>query len=165
MLILLFSMAVAIVLLWPDTIAGRALRRLMIEQPARKVAQITPGTALFALLVMLVIAVVIGVAKRDGVALLAQGVPEGIAWFATFDVATYIDVIALAWLLAATVRLRAAYGALTASVARAKRLTTLWLSGLRVRGKSGARRRARRCGQRAPRPSPDQDEVWPALAA
>ena len=160
MLTLLFCMAAAIILVWPDTTCGRTLRRLMIELPART---LTPGAVLFALLVMLAIAVVIGLARGDGVFLVAQGVPEGIAWFATFEVATYLDVIALAWLLAATVRLRAAYDALKAAAARARRLAVERAGALRLRSRMGARDRSRRGARRTPPPSRDDEPAWSGL--
>jgi hypothetical protein len=162
MLIFLFCAAAAVAWLFPDTPAGRALRRLLVDLPARKLAQLTAGRVIFALLVMLAIAAAIGFAKTDGIALLAQGLPDGIAWFATFDVATYLDVIAIAWLLAAAVRLRAAYDGLRTLAARARRLAQPWIKMLRLR-KTGARSRSRRPGEKPPPPRED-DRAWPALA-
>ena len=164
MLIFLFCAAAAMAWLFPETPTGRSLRRLLVDLPARKLAQVTPGKVIFALLVVLAIAAAIGLARTDGIFLVAQGLPDGIAWFATFDVATYLDVIALAWLLAAMVRLRAAYEGLRALADQAKRLAQRWVTVLRVRGRPGARTRSRRAGGKPPRPPRDEEPGWPALA-
>lgn len=164
MLIFLFCAVAATAWLFPDTPAGRSLRRLLVDLPARKLAQLTPGAVIFALLIVLAIAGAIGLARTDGIFLVAQGLPDGIAWFATFDVAAYLDVIALAWLLAAMVRLRTAYDALRALAAQARRLAQLWIAMLRVRGRAGASTRSRRAGGKPPPPSRDDEPGWPALA-
>ena len=164
MLIFLFCAAAAMAWLFPETPAGRSLRRLLIDLPARKLAQVTPGMVIFALLMVIATAVAIALARSDGIFLVAQGLPEGIAWFATFDVATYLDVIALAWLLAAMVRLRAAYDAFRVLAARAKRLARRWVTVLRVRGRARARTRSRHMGGKPPRPPSDEEPGWPVLA-
>jgi hypothetical protein len=117
---------------------------------------------IFALFVMLAIALAIGLFRTDSVFLVAQGLPEGIAWAATFDVVTYLDVIALAWLLAAVVRLRAAYEGLQALADQAKRLTRRLIATLRIRG--GMRSRARRADRKRLPPARDEEAAWPAAA-
>jgi hypothetical protein len=164
MLIFLFCAVAAMAWLFPETPTGRSLRRLLVDLPARKLAQLTPGHVIFALLVAIAIALAIGLFRTDGIFLVAQGLPEGIAWFATFDVATYLDVIALAWLLAAMVRLRAAYDGLRALADQAKRLAQRWVAVLRVRGRAGARTRSRRAAGKPPRPLRDEEPGRPALA-
>jgi hypothetical protein len=164
MLIFLFCAVAAMVWLFPDTPAGRSLRRLMVDLPARKLAQVTPGHMIFALLIVLAITLAIGLFRTDGIFLVAQGLPEGIAWFATFDVATYLDVIALAWLLSAMVRLRAAYQGLRALADQAKRLAQGWIAMLRIRDRAGARTRSRRTGGKPRPPPPDEEAGWPAFA-
>jgi hypothetical protein len=82
----------------------------------------------------------------------------------SFDAATYLDLIAVAWLLAATVRLRAAYDALRAVIVRAGRLARPWIRMLRLRAATGARSRSRRGGHRAPPPPREGDGAWLAFA-
>ena len=164
MLIFLFCAAAAMAWLFPETPTGRSLRRLLVDLPARKLAQLTPGTVIFGLLVVLAIALAIGLFRTDGIFLVAQGLPEGVAWCATFDVATYLDVIALAWLLAAMVRLRAAYDALRVLADQAKRLAQCWVTQLRVRDRDGARARSRRTDRKCPPPAQDDEPAWPAAA-
>lgn len=113
---------------------------------------------LFGLLLLLLVGAAIALARTEYVVLL-QGVPEGIAWFATFDIATYLDVIALGVLLSATVRLRAIYAALKAWVAGSA-------LGRRVRRGQSARSRSPRPERGAPPPSNDDEPAWwaPGLA-
>lgn len=167
MLTLLLCAAMAVAWRWPQTPVGRMLRRLMVEWPARQLVKLapgrmlpklTPGKVLFVLLVLLAVAAAIAVSRTEAVILL-QGAPEGIAWFATFDIAAYLDVIALALMLGATVRLRAIYAALKAWVAR----SALGRLAARVRGGRGARSRAPRVGRRLPPPSNDDEPAWPAF--
>jgi hypothetical protein len=164
MLIGLFCAAVAVLVFWPETGCGRFLRRGLVDAPARMFARLTPGGVLFALFVVLAIGAVIGLAKTDAVFVLAQGAPEGIAWLVTFDVATYLDLIAVAWLLAAAVRLRSAYEALRAVIVRANCLARPWIRMLCLRGATGARSRSRRRGHRAPPPPREREWAWLAFA-
>jgi hypothetical protein len=160
MLTFLFCAVAAMAWLFPDTPAGRRLRRLLVDLPARKLSQLTAGGVIFALLVVLAVAAAIALARTDGILLAAQGLPDGIAWFAAFDVATYLDVIALAWLLAAMVRLRAAYDGLRALAAQVRGLARRWITVLRVRGRPGARTRSRHAGAKPPRPPRDEEPGW-----
>jgi hypothetical protein len=152
MFLVLFCVAVGVAVLWPDTSPGRALRRWMIELPAER---LTPGVLLVGLLALIAFATVIGLGRTDAIFLLAQGVPEGIGWFVTFDIATYLDVIALAWLLAATVRLRTVYAAVKTLAACAWRLPSS--RGARPRPGPARARRGSRPGGRLPTPSKDED--------
>lgn len=117
-LILLFCLALAIGWLFPKTSLGKLLHGVLIAAPARALSRLTPATAIFGVLAIIGITAFIQFARTDGLMILAQGIPEGIAWFVTFDVATYVDVIALVWLVAATVRLRMVWRALRASGAK-----------------------------------------------
>lgn len=160
MLYLWFCTAMALVFRGRPT--RERLRHLLIELPARKLGQLTPPRLAFLLLVVAAAAAVIAFAKSDGMALVAQAVPEGLGWFAAFDVATYIDVIALIWLVAATVRLRAALHALRSATDRARRWM-LSVTGLfHDRSKSGARSRSRRDRRKIARPPKGEGEGWPA---
>ena len=160
MLIFLCCMALAVAWMFPETPVGRLLRRLSIKAPARALARLTPATAIFAFMVILAIAAVVQFAKTDGLIMIAQAIPDGIAWFVTFDVATYIDVIALVWLVAATVRIRAVYQALRSGI---RRWVLRNVGALRDRTVHGAGRRLPR-GRRTTSPPKKEDEDWRAPA-
>jgi hypothetical protein len=112
------------------------------------------GRVALALLVLLAIALVaIAIARSDVFVFLAQGMPEGIAWFVTFDIATYLDVIALGLVLGATLRLRAVYGAFKAWVARS-------VMGRATHRRRSARSRSPRPERNAPPTSNDDGRAW-----
>jgi E3 ubiquitin-protein ligase DOA10 len=159
MLTLMFSTALAIALLLSYTQTGKVLRDMLIDLPARQLAKLTPARIALAVFVIAAIAGLIAFAKSDGLMLVAQGVPEAIGVFATFDVATYVDVIGMLLLLAAAVRVRAALQASCAVAARSWRWLlrcTKRLSSVRHR----AMARRRRPRKTAPRPSDGDDRGW-----
>jgi hypothetical protein len=166
MLILLLCAAVIVAWRWPQTAVGRALHQLLVDWPARLLAELNLGRVLpkritsgrVALIVPILLAVLIAfvVAHNDGLVFLAQGMPEGIAWFATFDIATYLDVIALGLVLGATVRLRALYGAFKTWLARSA-------IGRWVRRAPAARSRSPRPERKAPPASNDDGPAWADL--
>jgi hypothetical protein len=164
---LLCAAAMVVVWRWPQTPVGRALRSLMVDWPADKLAKLDPrkalpkltaGKILFVILLFLAIAAAIALARTEAVVLL-QGVPEGVAWFATFDIATYLDVIAVALVLGATVRLRAIYAAIKAWTMR----SALGRLAVGLRPSQGARSRSRRDARRPQPPSNDDEPAWPTL--
>jgi len=161
---LLFA-ALVIAVLAPESQAGKLLRDLLIDLPTRQLAKLTPARIVFGLLVIAAIAGLVAFAKSDGLMLAAQGVPELIGWFAAFDVATYMDVIGLLLLIAATSRMRAAFQASCAAVVRLWRWSMRCTKRLHfIRHKARARRQRPR--KIAPPPSDGDDRgCWaPAYA-
>jgi hypothetical protein len=163
MLFFLLCAAMIVAWRWPETPVGRILHRLLVAWPAHQLARLddilpkrASGKLLLLLLIVLTVSLAIVVARNDGLIFLAQGMPEGIAWSATFDIATYLDVVALGLMLGATIRLRAVYVALRSWLAR----TAL---GRVVRRVSGARTRSPRPERKAPPPSNDEEPAWPGL--
>jgi hypothetical protein len=146
MLIILVCAILAAMTLWPQTPAGRFLRRWVVEAPARK---LTPGVMIFGTFLLLAVVGALLFMKSEGMVVLAQA-PEAISWFAAFDIGTYIDVIAVAWLLAATVRLQAAGRAAASALSQVRRRVLA-----RVTGRGRAPRRARRPQRHAPPPADD----------
>jgi hypothetical protein len=162
-LITLFCVALATALLPPQTSVGKLLRRLLIEWPARALSKLTPARIVFALLVPTATIGLITFAKIDGLTVGAQAIPEGLTWFAAFDVATYIDVIGLVLLVAATVRFRAAHRAACSAAARVRQWVSRCVGALRERSQSGARSRSHRIRRQDPPPT-GEDGGWPAPA-
>src|SRR5579862_6542158 len=95
MLELVICAAMVILLAWPETLVGKRLHRLLVELPAQKLSQVRTAHVAFILLLVMPTAVAVAFARTDGPFLVAQGA-EGLAWFATVDIATYVDVAALA---------------------------------------------------------------------
>jgi len=148
MLIWLVAAALGAMLLFPETTIGRGLRRLLVDKPAAALNRGRRGhLALVALIgVMLAIAFAMG---REGFIVAGQ-VPEAVAWFAAFDIATYVDVVALALIVATAVRLKSAIAFVRAAPALLRRRVTSGMRRLRT-----ARKR------RAP-PADSEGEPWPA---
>ena len=150
MLIILFCAAVATMVLWPQTPAATFLRRWLVEAPARR---LRPGVLVFGAVLLIGVAAALAFGGSDGFMVAAQA-PEAIAWFATFDVATWIDVIVVAWLLSASVRIGAALQSLGHAVVRTAGAV---LASAKARGR--APRQTRRVRRRAP-PPPDEGRGW-----
>ncbi len=154
MLFALLCLALAIAGLCPETPIGRELKRLLIEAPAGKLSRIRRSHVVIALAFVAMAAVLILIGGREGMWLAGGYVPEGIAWAAAFDIATYLDVFALVWLATATVRLRAVWRFAKTALRHAVR-GPVWLAGrVAARGRTA----------RKPRPSSpsakDDDGGW-----
>ncbi|WP_333592442.1 hypothetical protein [Brevundimonas sp.] len=83
-------------LAWTDTAVGRALREALVQRPARKLAAITRGKAVFwtALILAGVLAVVLF--EMEGLRLFGMMAPEALTWFMMFDVGVFIDALIIA---------------------------------------------------------------------
>jgi hypothetical protein len=95
MLVLMLCAALIAILALPDTLVGKALRRLLIELPAQALSRLTPGRIAMGLAVMGVGVLVAVLFEAEGLRLLGMAAPEGLAWVAAFDVATFLDLSAL----------------------------------------------------------------------
>jgi len=145
-------------ILWlaPDTPIGRQLRRALVEWPAERLSLLRLGHVLLILLLAAASAALIALAKSDGAFLMAQGLPEALASLAAFDVASYLDVLALGWLLAASVRLRVVKATFGSALARAR----LWVARRAMPRARAPRRRP----AASPPPANADDEGWPGFA-
>ena len=137
----------------------RDLRKMLVEAPARWLAQLTPGKVICMLGLLFAVSMVIAFAHTDGLLVFGQGTADAAVWIATFDIATYLDVVVLVWLVTTTIRIR---GVVRAAVARAARAVRPVMSGtpapLRRSVGRGARRRR---GARKPsKPSAGGDRGW-----
>jgi hypothetical protein len=151
----LLVFAIGLVLwLAPDTPLARQLRKTLVERPAERLSRVRPGAVLLILLLAAVSAAILAIAKSEGALLVAQGLPEALASFAALDVATYFDVLAVAWLFGASVRLRALRSVASSGVAHVRR----WIAR-----RAAPRRRAQRSRPAAPRAANPDDEGWPAF--
>jgi len=166
MLVILLGVIFAIVGFCPESDIGKLLRRALVEMPARKFARLTKRRVVLgaALLVFLVGAVALARLVEDG-AMFIQFVPEGFAWMAAFDVASYLELMAAVWLVAGALSLRAVERAMRATAARARQWAANRLRMLVVAMGRLAERRARRIGRRkmAAKKSKDQDRPTPGL--
>ncbi|MFN3670156.1 MAG: hypothetical protein ACK4VY_12675 [Brevundimonas sp.] len=129
-LVLLLAVLLAVA---PDSAVGRALRRGLVEAPARALNRLRPGKVVFlALLVAAGVAAVL-LFEAEGLRLYGFMLPDLLAWFAVFDVGVFIEALLIAG---------AVMGANVPGVARAR------FSALN----RGIARLITRRGARAPRP-------------
>ncbi|HEV2532807.1 hypothetical protein [Phenylobacterium sp.] len=144
-----------IVWLAPETPVGKLLRRALVDWPAERLSRIRPGLVILIVLLIAASVALIVVAKNEGAFLVAQGLPEAIASIFALDVATYLDILVMAWLVAASVRLRAVKAVIGSATARVRRL---------IVRRTSPRVRARRRRPAARPPPNSDDEAWPGFA-
>lgn len=154
MLILLSLVVAAIALRFPDTPGGRLVKQILIEAPTRLAARITFGRIVGLLFVGLIVAGLFALAKTDGLMMAGPTAQEGLAWLATFDVATWVDTVALVMLIGAAARLRVTWRFASEVARRIRDRVLVRIAavsrGLRVAANSRARR-TRRPGSRPPK--------------
>jgi hypothetical protein len=137
------------------------LRRWLVERPAELLSRMSLGRVAFALVLLVGVLVLIHVFRGDGVMLTASGFGEVASWFVAFDVGTYLDVLAVVWLLGANRQVRAA-------MTHIRRLAIQKFGLLRQARLGQARPRSLRAARRRPQGARDDDPApwgWPALTA
>ena len=159
MLAIILFAVLAVAVLAPETPLGKAVRQCLIDVPARKLNSLKRAHWLAVIVAVGMLLALFVYAKTEGVMLFAQGLPEALSWFAMFDVATYIDAMAVIALLAATVRLRTTYLALRSAATLVRRWVLTCLR--RFRPTQGCRRnRRRRALPTALGDSKEEDAGW-----
>jgi hypothetical protein len=141
----------AVMLLLPQTREGLALRRWLVEAPARALNRLRGGHVKLALMIALAGAAAIALG-REAMLVFASGAPELIGWIAAFDIATYADIVAAALIVAAAVRLKSA-------AAYVRLLSGRW------RARRTSRRAVRAPLKRKAPPADSEGEPWPAALA
>lgn len=109
---ILLLMATFTLLFAPDTPTGRFLHRHLVVGLARRLDRVRAGHVLLMLILCAGAALVIGVMRGDGLALLGMVAPEASSWIITFEVSSYLDIAAAVVFAAATVRMRGLTGML-----------------------------------------------------
>ena len=138
----------------PQTPIGKALRRVLIDKPAARLARFTRGDAAVMVLLMLTAAMVTLVGEGDGIRLLTLTAPDVAIWITTFELSAYVDIL---------MALAAA-----ASSLRVRTFMTRWISVFTRRPTAKAHKRAIRSRKtRSTNADNDDDRHWrqTALAA
>lgn len=145
-------MSIALLILWMallaarGTPAGRAMRRVMVEAPARRLSRVTRGHILLAIVTLSLIVGAIWLLDNDGRMIVSMGLPDFLSFAAAVDLSALLDLAAVAVIAATTIRFRAVGAWLRQTIAP-------------------RRPRARRPRVRRQRPPANDDERRPALAA
>ncbi len=90
----------------PQTPIGKALRRVLIDKPAARLARFTRGDAAVMVLLMLTAAMVTLVGEGDGIRLLTLAAPDVAIWITTFEVSAYVDILMALAAAASSLRVR-----------------------------------------------------------
>jgi len=160
MLIAVVFAVLALAVWFPETRIGGPLRRLLIDEPARRLARVKRGHVLLVLLICAVLAAAWAIGRQEGVAFAGQASGDFFATAMTIDFATWLDVTAVALLVAATVRLREA---IRLAAVLARQWARRCAGRLAARLMPAARGRARR-SRPTPRPRHGEDPDRPAPA-
>jgi membrane protein implicated in regulation of membrane protease activity len=129
-----------------ETPIGRVLRRWLIDRPAARLARISRGHVMLMLIVAGIALALIWLLENDGRMLVAMGLPAVISFAVAIDLASLLDIAAVAVIAASTVRVRT---------------IATWLR----RRPAPRRPRAGGVRVRRERPLANDDEGRPALAA
>jgi len=123
----LFTLCLA---LWlaGDTPIGRAMRRVLVDAPARMLNKVHRGQWLMLLALLCVGGVLGWLTEGEAVRMMMMGAPDMMAMLASVELGTFVDILVVAVVTASTVRLRTivahARGMLGWRSARARRTRT-----------------------------------------
>ena len=152
----------ALALWFPETRVGGALRRLLIDEPVRRLNTLKRGHVILALVVFAFLAAAYAIGRQDGLIVAGQMTAEGMTYAMAIDLATWIDVAAIALVIAATARSR---DAIRLAAVQARQWAMRGAGLLMATLTTFARGRARRA-RPTPRPrhSEDPDRPTPGFA-
>jgi hypothetical protein len=125
---------------------GALLHRLLVDLPAARLSRISRGQVLLWMILAGGSMALVWLLQNDGRMLVAMGLPEVLSFAAAVDLATFVDLSAVALAAAGSVRMQA---------------LGQWIAH---RLPAGSRRRPRTVRVRRPRP-PANDDERPALPA
>jgi hypothetical protein len=89
-----------------DTPIGRAMRRVLVDAPARILSKVHRGQWLMLLALLCVGGVLGWLTEGEAVRLMMMGAPDLMAMLASVELSAFVDVLAVAVATASTVRFR-----------------------------------------------------------
>lgn len=139
----LVVMLAAILAAAPDSVVGKALRRGLVEAPARALNRLRSGRVVFlALLASAGVAMVL-LFEAEGLRLYGFMLPELLIWFTVFDVGVFIEAL----LIAGSVLAVNAPGTARAGVAALRRRVARMIARSSARAPRARRRRSLSAGK------------------
>ncbi|BCA62434.1 hypothetical protein HMP09_1668 [Sphingomonas sp. HMP9] len=97
-----------IMLAAPQTPIGRAMRYMLVAEPATRLSRFTRGDAAVIVLLMIAAAMVTLVGEGDGIRVLTLAAPDIAVWITTFEVSAYLDIVLALAAAASSLRVRGA---------------------------------------------------------
>jgi hypothetical protein len=158
MLIAMVFAVLALALLFPETRVGGALRRLLVDEPARRLNRLKRGHVILLLLILALLAAAYVIGRQEGVAMIGQASADTLISTLGVDLATWIDMTAIGLAVAAIARFREAIGL---AAVQARQWAGRCAGALKAALVSLARGRARR-PRATPRPRHGEDPDRPA---
>ena len=148
-LLWLFLLIVLVLTIADQGPVGIALRRWLVEAPARHLSRLTAGQTVGLCLVLTLGVAAIVLFEADGARMFALAAPDMIAWALMFDVTVIFDLVVLA------ISLRAVAG--WRGLMRQRELATRVVSTVFGRIRRGAQSRGGRTRKPRPPRSPSDD--------
>jgi len=162
---ILLCAILAVCLAFPDTQIARQVKRVLIQAPARVLGRMSAARWVFVLCLLLAFAAFMAYAKSEGLFIAGPLAGDGMTWLVVFDIGAYVDVITVAVMIGAHIRVAAILDTARRAAARAKALL-LRHPGLVVsRSRSGMARRARRGRRPSSRRPTSDDDGWPGFVS
>lgn len=121
MLALCLFTAFLIIVGAPDTLAGKALRRALVEWPATRLSRLTRGQMVCGAGALATVAAALWLLEGDALRMISLALPEATVWFTTFEISTIVDVLVAVALLSAQTRLRPAVHNVRAALGAVRR--------------------------------------------
>ena len=145
-------------MLWCAHPGGRTVRRWMVEAPASWLNRVGGGRLVLIGLSLAAIVAAAHLLEAEGAMALGYTLGEVFAWFVAFDIATWVEVYAVIWLLGARRVIAEAVRQVRSAVGDVAR-RVLRLATART---PRIRRPPRRPGSRS---ADDEPAAWPTLLA
>lgn len=150
--------ALLVIRLAPDSAAGRGLKRGLVDWPADRLSRLSRRSVIAFAALAAAVAVSLFVLRGDSMAFFSMSLPEATAWFTTFEVSTYVDILVGLGLVGGRLRLRGALDAARALAGLARPRP-----GRAIRAAGPSSRRERRSRRPVAR-KPVNDDEGPAEA-
>jgi hypothetical protein len=122
-MLLASSLFAILLIIWcaPDTPTGRALKAALVDWPALKLARLTRARLLAWVALAAAIGAALMIVDTELLRVMSMAAPDTLAWFATFEMSSLVDLFAMLALVTANTRLRSAGHAIRAAVNAVRR--------------------------------------------
>lgn len=116
-MLLISSLFAILLVIWgaPDTFVGRALKRALVDWPAHKLSRMTRRRLLKWVAIAAAIGAALMVLDAELLRVMSMAAPDTLAWFATFEISSLVDLFAMLAMVVANSRLRSAGHAIKAA--------------------------------------------------
>ena len=118
MLAILLFTAFLVIRTAPDSLAGKALRRWLVDWPSERLSRLTRAQLICWLGLGLALWAAVALLGGDALRMMSMAMPETVAWLSMFDMSILADALVAAALIATQTRLRGVRTRLRAILSR-----------------------------------------------